>query len=61
MTNREFRRHLTEKRLEAIRAEVLADDATPLADKPSTADRADYPSKKPPATERQLRASLTKA
>jgi hypothetical protein len=61
MTNREFRRHLTEKRLEAIRAEVLADDAAALADKPSTADHVGCPSKKPPATERQLRASPKKA
>ena len=50
MTNREFRRHLTEKRLEAIRAEVLADKAVPLAEK-----------KKPPATERQFRVSRKKA
>ena len=31
MTNREFRRHLTEKRLEAIRAEVLAEKKKPPA------------------------------
>jgi hypothetical protein len=29
MTNREFRRHLTEKRLEAIRAEVAAEKKKP--------------------------------
>ena len=49
MTNREFRRHLTEKRLEAIRAEVAAENTAPLAEK------------KPPATERQFKISRKKA
>jgi hypothetical protein len=31
MTNREFRRHLTEKRLATIRAEVLAEKKKPPA------------------------------
>ena len=49
MTNREFRRHLTEKRLEALRAEVVAENTALL------------PEKKPPATERQFRVSRKKA
>ena len=50
MTNREFRRHLTEKRLKSIRAEVIAENSAPLGEK-----------KKPPATERQFKVSRKKA
>ena len=49
MTNREFRRHLTEKRLEAIRAEVAAENTAQPAEK------------KPPTRERQLKPARKKA
>ena len=40
MTNREFRRHLTEKRLAAIRAEVLAEKKKPpVSERPPKANR----------------------
>jgi hypothetical protein len=36
MTNREFRKHLHQKRLEAIRAEVLAEKKKPPASEKAT-------------------------
>jgi hypothetical protein len=36
MTNREFRKHLHQKRLEAIRAEVLAEKKKPPASETAT-------------------------
>jgi hypothetical protein len=39
MTNREFRKYLTEKRLEAIRAEVQAEKKPPTREKTSPRPR----------------------